>query len=116
VRTEILARPLKRVQVKGRKTAFMIYELLALRASDDPELRIRDRDEQLNTMTWKASERFQAGDFPAAERAYRTIAENFPGDSVAQLMLKECEEIRVARDIASEESRTVSARTKHRSK
>src|SRR6266852_2081141 len=31
VRTDILARPLKRVQVKGRKTEFMIYELLALR-------------------------------------------------------------------------------------
>jgi class 3 adenylate cyclase/ABC-type nitrate/sulfonate/bicarbonate transport system substrate-binding protein len=92
VRAEILARPLKRVQVKGRKTEFMIYELLALRASDDPELRIRDRDEQLNTMTWKASELFQAGDFPAAERAYRTIVENFPDDSVAELMLKECEE------------------------
>ena len=30
VRAEILARPLKRVQVKGRKTEFMIYELLAL--------------------------------------------------------------------------------------
>jgi class 3 adenylate cyclase len=42
VRDEILTRPLKRVQVKGRKTEFMIYELLALRASDDPELWIRD--------------------------------------------------------------------------
>ena len=47
VRTDILARPLKRVHVKGRKTEFMIYELLALRASDDPELRVRDRDKQL---------------------------------------------------------------------
>jgi hypothetical protein len=28
---EILARPLKRVQVKGRNTEFMIYELLTLR-------------------------------------------------------------------------------------
>ena len=56
VRAEILARPLKRVQVKGRKTEFMIYELLALRASDDPELRVRDRDEQLCAMTWQASQ------------------------------------------------------------
>jgi class 3 adenylate cyclase/ABC-type nitrate/sulfonate/bicarbonate transport system substrate-binding protein len=92
VRAEILARPLKRVRVKGRKTAFMIYELLGLRASDDPELRIRDRDEQLGTMTWKASELFQADDFPEAERAYRAVLESFPGDSVAELMLKECEE------------------------
>jgi len=29
------ARPIKRVQVKGRKTEFMVYELLALRTSDD---------------------------------------------------------------------------------
>jgi len=26
--------------VKGRKTEFMIYELLALRTSDDPDLRV----------------------------------------------------------------------------
>ena len=37
-KADILARPLKRVQVKGRKTEFMIYELLALRTSDDPEV------------------------------------------------------------------------------
>ena len=90
VQTEILVRPLKRVQVKGRKTEFMIYELLALRASDDPELRIRDRDEQLSAMTWKASQLMEADDLPAAESAYRAILECFPGDSVAKLMLKEC--------------------------
>ncbi|HEX7563759.1 MAG TPA: adenylate/guanylate cyclase domain-containing protein, partial [Bradyrhizobium sp.] len=90
VRSEILVRPLKRVQVKGRKTEFMIYELLALRASDDPELRIRDQDEQLSAMTWKASQLMQSGDFLAAERAYRSILESFPGDPVARLLLKEC--------------------------
>jgi hypothetical protein len=90
VQTEILVRPLKRVQVKGRMTEFMIYELLALRASDDPELRIRDRDEQLSVMTWKASQLMEAGDSLAAERAYRAIFERFPGDAVAKLMLEEC--------------------------
>lgn len=94
--TEILVRPLKRVQVKGRKAEFMIYELLALRASDDPELRIRDRDEQLSAMTWKASQLMEAGDVPAAEHAYRTILESFPGDPVAKYMLKECAESRPA--------------------
>jgi len=113
VGTEILARPLKRVQVKGRKTEFMIYELLALRASDDPELRIRDRDQQLSTMTWQASQHTEAGDFVAAESAYRAILFNFPGDPVAKYMLTECEEIQGAylRDIASDESRTISTRT-----
>ena len=62
-KADILARPMKRVQVKGRKTEFMIYELLALRTSDDPELRVRDRDEQLSAMTWQASQKFEAGRF-----------------------------------------------------
>jgi class 3 adenylate cyclase len=89
VRAEILARPLKRVQVKGRKTEFMIYELLALHASDDPELSVRDRDEQLCAMTWQASQLFEAGDLAAAERAYRAILEEFPDDPVARFMLEQ---------------------------
>jgi class 3 adenylate cyclase/ABC-type nitrate/sulfonate/bicarbonate transport system substrate-binding protein len=92
VQADILARPLKRVQVKGRKTKFMIYELLALRASDDPELRVRNRDEQLSAMTWHAAQKFEAGDFPAAERAYRDILKNFPEDSLAMFMIAECME------------------------
>jgi hypothetical protein len=86
----MLVRPLKRVQVKGRKTEFMVYELLALRASDDPELRVCDRGEQLSAMTWQASQRFEAGDFVAAERDYRAILDDFPGDPVARFMLAEC--------------------------
>jgi len=95
-KAEILARPLKRVQVKGRKTKFMIYELLALRTSDDSEVRVRDRDEQLSTMTWQASQKFEAGDYAAAERAYRAILDSFPGDPVARCMLEECQEGRTA--------------------
>jgi class 3 adenylate cyclase len=89
---DLLVRPLKRVQVKGRKTEFMIYELLALRASDDPELQVRERDEQLSAMTWEASQKFEAGDFPAAECAYLAILKSFPADSVATFMLKACAE------------------------
>ena len=87
VRPDILARPLKRVQVKGRKTKFMIYELLALRASDDPELRVRDRDEQLCAMTWKASNYFEQGEFEAAANGYREILQVFPNDPVGKAML-----------------------------
>jgi hypothetical protein len=89
--SDVLARPLKRVQVKGRKTEFMIYELLAFRASDDPELRVRGRDEQLNAMTWEASQQMEAGDFAAAERSYRVLLEEFPRDPVAKVMQEECE-------------------------
>ena len=90
VEADILARPIKRVQVKGRKTEFMIYELLARRTSDDPDLRVRDRDEQLSAMTWLASQKFEAADFAAAECAYRAILEVFPDDSLAKFMIAEC--------------------------
>ncbi len=75
-----------------------------LRASDDPELRVRDRDEQLSAMTWQASQQFEAGDFAAAERAYRVVLNGFPGDTVATLMLEECME-RQGADIPEEGSR-----------
>jgi class 3 adenylate cyclase len=89
-KADILARPLKRVQVKGRKTEFMIYELLVLRTGDDPEVKVRDRDEQLSEMTRQASQKFEAGEFLAAERAYRDIQSEFPEDSLARLMIAEC--------------------------
>ncbi|WP_441260620.1 ABC transporter substrate-binding protein [Bradyrhizobium sp. 521_C7_N1_3] len=89
-KADILARPIKRVQVKGRKTEFMIYELLALRRSDDPDLRVRDRDEQLGAMTRQASQKFEAGEFPAAELAYRDILKEFPEDALARSMIAEC--------------------------
>jgi class 3 adenylate cyclase/ABC-type nitrate/sulfonate/bicarbonate transport system substrate-binding protein len=92
VQTEIVARPLKRVQVKGRKTEFMIYELLALLNSDDPDLKAREREEQLSALTWKASALFEAGEFAAAKHAYRNILGKFPDDSVARFMLHEIAE------------------------
>ena len=76
--------------MKGRKTKFMIYELLAVRTSDDPEVKVRDRDEQLSAMTWQASQKFEAGDLQAAERAYRDILKEFPDDSLARFMIAEC--------------------------
>ena len=99
VEADILARPIKRVQVKGRKTEFMIYELLALRTSDDPDLRVRDRDEQLNMMTWQASQKFEAGDFLAAERAYCDILKEFSKDSLAKFMIAECAKKNASRSV-----------------
>jgi class 3 adenylate cyclase/ABC-type nitrate/sulfonate/bicarbonate transport system substrate-binding protein len=99
VKADILARPLKRVQVKGRKTKFMIYQLLALRAGDDPELSVRDRDEQLCALTWQASEHIDTGDFAAAACAYRAILDNFPDDPVAKFMLQDCEEMRAGNQL-----------------
>ena len=89
-RSDLVARPLKRVQVKGRRTEFMVYELLGLAASDDPELRIREGDRLLSEMTWHASQAFEAGNFAAAALAYGEILKTLPDDSLARFMIAEC--------------------------
>jgi adenylate cyclase len=83
----ILARPLRTVQVKGRKTRFMIYELMGFAGSDDPELAVRGEDAPLAEMTRVASAAFERGDFAEAARRYGAIREAFPDDPVARSML-----------------------------
>jgi hypothetical protein len=90
VASEIVARPLRRVQVKGRKQEFMVYELLGMSKHDDPELEVRPDDRWLSDMTWGASKAFEAGDLNAAGRSYREILEAFPNDPVAKVMLAAC--------------------------
>jgi adenylate cyclase len=87
VASEIVARPLRHVQVKGRKQDFMIYELVGLANTDDPELEVRPADRRLSEMTWLASKCFEAGDFGDAARGYREILGQFPWDGVARAML-----------------------------
>jgi class 3 adenylate cyclase/ABC-type nitrate/sulfonate/bicarbonate transport system substrate-binding protein len=89
VRSEVVVRPLRKVQVKGRKHEFMIYELLGLLNSNDPELELRADDKRLSEMTWGASSCFECGDFVEATRRYREILESFPSDPVAQAMLRD---------------------------
>ena len=88
VEADILARPLRKVQVKGRKHEFMIYELLGMRGSSDPELKIREQDAKLSEMTWEASRSYESGDFIEAMRRYKAILEVFPDDPVSKFMLK----------------------------
>jgi adenylate cyclase len=88
VETHIAARPLRRVQVKGRKHEFMIYELLGLRNSDDPELALSGDDEKLSEMTWGAAMCFERGELATAADRYRQVLQLFPNDSVAIAMLR----------------------------
>ncbi|WP_198027969.1 adenylate/guanylate cyclase domain-containing protein [Bradyrhizobium murdochi] len=90
VASAVVARPLRRVRVKGRKQDFMIYELLGFANSRDPELEVRRDDQVLSEMTWLASKRFEAGDLQGAARRYREILERFPDDGVAKSMLATC--------------------------
>lgn len=90
VASEIVARPLRHVQVKGRKQDFIVYELLGIRKSDDPEIEVRPQDKKLSEMTWVASKSFEDGDFDDAARRYREIVAAFPNDPAAKAMLAEC--------------------------
>jgi class 3 adenylate cyclase/ABC-type nitrate/sulfonate/bicarbonate transport system substrate-binding protein len=86
--SKILARPLRRVQVKGRESEFMIYELLGIKDSSDPELKVRGEDARLSELSWQASAHFVRGDFATADRSYRKILEEFPNDPVAKSLLE----------------------------
>jgi class 3 adenylate cyclase/ABC-type nitrate/sulfonate/bicarbonate transport system substrate-binding protein len=88
---EIVARPIRKVQVKGRKHEFMIYELLGIRTSDDPELRAADDAGRLCEMTKIASSHFERGEFDKAARRYREILQAFPQDPVATSLLAMCQ-------------------------
>jgi adenylate cyclase len=87
VASKVVARPLRRVQVKGRVQAFMVYELLAIVGSDDPELKARPRDALLCEMTWNASRYFERGDLSEAVDGYKAILAEFPDDTLAKSML-----------------------------
>ena len=89
VRSEIVARPLRRVQVKGRKHEFMIYELLGIADSNDPELVLRADDRRLSDMTWVASVCLERGDVTSAVRQYHEILKLFPNDTVAKAILRD---------------------------
>ena len=90
VASEVVARPLRRVQVKGRKQEFMVYELLGMAGSDDLELETRSSDRRLSELTWSASTFFEKRDFDESARRYWKILGEFPNDTVAKAMLAVC--------------------------
>ena len=85
-----MARPIRKVQVKGRKHKFMIYELLGIRTSDDPELVAPHEFEKLCEMTEAASSCFERGDVHEAARRYEEILTVFPHDPLARSLLSMC--------------------------
>jgi len=87
---EIMARPIKKVQVKGRKHDFMIFELVGVKDSDDPELAAPKDANKLCDMTRAASDLFEQGRLNKAAQCYREILMAFPGDPVAKSLLSMC--------------------------
>ncbi|MBV9129220.1 MAG: ABC transporter substrate-binding protein, partial [Verrucomicrobia bacterium] len=88
VASKVVVRPLRYVQVKGRKQEFLVYELLGMAGSGDEEVDAQPRDRRLSQMTWEASECFERREFSEAARRYRKILEEFPRDIVAKSMLE----------------------------
>lgn len=88
VSSQVVARPLRHVRVKGRKQEFMVYELLGMTGTGDEEIAARSSEQRLSQMTWEASEYFERKDLSEATRRYRRILEEFPGDPVAKSMLE----------------------------
>jgi adenylate cyclase len=87
---DIVARPIRKVQVKGRKHEFMIYELLGIRSNEDPELAAPKDADKLCDMTRAASDHFERGQLNKAAQCYREILMAFPGDPVAKSLLAIC--------------------------
>ena len=87
---DLVVRPLRKTKVKGREHEFMIYELLGLNGSNDPEIAVRGEDAKLSVMTRSASDSFERGDFTEASHLYRIILQDFPHDPVARSMLVAC--------------------------
>ncbi len=96
VEPNIVARPIRKVRVKGRKREFMIYELLGIKNCDDPELKAPDGFERLCEMTQAASSYFEQGKFDQAARRYEEILLAFPGDPLARSLLSMCTTTAVA--------------------
>ncbi|HEY4175772.1 MAG TPA: adenylate/guanylate cyclase domain-containing protein [Kofleriaceae bacterium] len=84
-----IARPLRPVRVKGRRQEFMIYELLAIAGTDEPELGPRPDDEELVLLSTKAADARRAGDVPGAMHAYEAVLARFADDRVTRLLLDE---------------------------
>ncbi|KRR02722.1 hypothetical protein CQ12_06485 [Bradyrhizobium jicamae] len=88
---EILVRPLCRIMVKGREQRFMVYELMGIADTGDPELQPAPHSVELIEMTRAASMMFEAGDHQGAANAYERILSLFAGDPVASAMLTRSE-------------------------
>src|SRR3974390_813128 len=87
---DIVSRPVKKITVKGRKHEFMVYELLGIANSDDPELKAPDWADMLCQLSRDASCHFERGELKEAARQYEEILQAFPGDAVARSLLVMC--------------------------
>ncbi len=86
VADRVVARPLQRLSVKGRLGEFLVYELLGIAGSADPELKAGERDIARCKMTTMAMACLTSGDVAQALDLYEKLLAEFSDDRVARLM------------------------------
>ena len=80
----VVARPLQRVAVKGRRAEFLVYELLGIVDSIDPETKASECDILLSRLTTEAMECLVRGMFAEARDRYENLTKQFPADKTAR--------------------------------
>ena len=87
VADRIIARPIQFVSVKGRQSRVMVYELIGIRDTDDPELSVDDAATRRCTMTTCAMTALTAGHLIEARVKYEKLLAEYPSDPVARFMV-----------------------------
>lgn len=77
------------VTVKGRRADMQVYELLGTR-DGDPALEATPEVQRLCRLTDHAYEAFERSEWQEAEDRYRAIAQEFPDDRLARVMVLRC--------------------------
>ncbi|MDQ7968445.1 MAG: adenylate/guanylate cyclase domain-containing protein [Oxalicibacterium faecigallinarum] len=80
-------RPIDTVAVKGRKSEFLVYELLGIK-DNDAEVAASESDVLLCELTQQAYNAYAAADFESAVVLYEAVLNQFPDDRVALRMLE----------------------------
>lgn len=81
-------RPIDMVAVKGRKSAFLIYELLGIRDAD-AEVAATAKEQALCAATEAAYASYSASHWEEAEALYQAIATEY-NDALARVMVSRC--------------------------
>lgn len=85
----IVARPLRPIQVKGRRQEVMIFELLGILDTDDDEIRASQDEIDLARLSREAVTLRLQGDLDGCIAAYQRVLTRFPDDEVTRLLVDE---------------------------
>ena len=89
VAERIVARPIQLVSVKGRRSGFMVHELIGIRNVEDPEIQASKESIKLCALSASAVELLNSGRIAEATNKYKEILQEYPTDPVATKVLQD---------------------------